>query len=142
MALPPRPPHAVAAFLVFVAGALIVGEHAPFSRFPMYALADYEEGGVLVVRADGQEVASLRDYVAFEGIDAAALRYPGGRHYSSEYLLDALRHHVATHPASGAPATAPVRLEIGLRVAVPTPEGPRVTHDFLPMAEGRAWPRP
>ena len=137
-----RIPPAAGAFLAYLAGALLVGECAPFSRFPMYALADYPQGGVLVVRADGQEQASLRDFVAFEGIDASALRYPPGYHFSSEYLLDALRHHVQVHPASGAPATTPVRLEIGLRVAEPSPEGPVIVHDFLPMAEGRAWSRP
>ena len=64
---------AAVAFGLYVAGAWLLGERFPFSRFSMYAsLGRYQESHVPVFLADGRP-AEVRSYARFSAIDPAAV---------------------------------------------------------------------
>lgn len=134
-----RLPPALPAFAAYLAAALLLGECYPLSRYPMYAQRGYDQGSALVFLADGQPVTDLRRYHAFADFDPEDLRFPPHHGSGAEYLLDAVRHEVATRSRVPPPDDPSVDLQIGYAVARATPDGPQIVEPFVPLARGRAW---
>jgi hypothetical protein len=142
---PPAPGPALLSFTIYFSLSTLIGEIYPFSRYEMYAYTGYLRGAVLVVESDGV-AADIRDFEAFVDVDPSELRYPQGENYGQVYLLDVLRHYVATHQATTHEAAreatrrgARVPVRIGYRVVHATADGPQVEDEVRVLAEGSAW---
>lgn len=138
---PPHPGPALYSFALYFTLCSLIGEMYPFSRYEMYAHTRYLRGALLVVEADGQP-ADIHEFDGFLGIAPEALHYPSGEGYGQEYLLDVLRHHVATHQVTPEEATRRgpgVRVRLGYRVVHASDEGPRPEDELRVFAEGTAW---
>lgn len=108
-------PVATVALLAFVGGSVGLGDVYPFARLAMYAASPLrEEGSVLEARVDGARV-DLSEFVAFDGIDPAALERPD-LPVSTGYVVRAVQRQLRAMPAGDRDRAAAVRVELGYRM--------------------------
>lgn len=137
-----HPGPALFGFAVYFALCTLLGEFYPFSRYEMYAHGNHSTGVKLVVLADEEQVR-LRDFSAFEGFDGADLQFLTEVGGGQRYQIDAVRHHILTHPAPPGHSAAHgpgVRLRVGYVLVHATEEGAVAETEFHLLSEGRAWP--
>ncbi len=131
---------ALAAATVFALANATVGEHFPFSRYAMYADLDgYDEAAVIVFRADGQP-AEPESFERFSGDALFNLTSPQGVRCSMGWRVFESRRWMETHAAPTGDPPGPVRFEAGYVMARMSADGPHVSDEFVPLAEGHAWP--
>jgi hypothetical protein len=128
--------YSVGAFLLYVAGAVLLGDTFPFSRFSMYA--DYRRQGAVPVFLAGGRPVSVRAFESFFGIDPDRM-YPKGTPCSLEWRIHEARRWIVQHTASG-PMERAVPVQWGFTF-VTVDEAGRVRQDVRIVSEGVACPR-
>jgi hypothetical protein len=129
---------ALAAALAYSAVSLWVGDRFPFSRYSMYArLRGRTEGAVLVVRADGVEVAFDR-VVAWRGIAPAAMD-PHGVPCSLHWVVLEAQRWVGQHTV-GEEEELPSVIEVGWRILSLEPGKLNERFEWRATGQGRLRP--
>ncbi len=125
---------AMSAALVYTAISWVVGDRFPFSRYAMYAdLEGRREGAILVVRADGREVA-FQQVEAWHGIAPAAIE-PFSVPCSLHWVVFEAQRWIGDRTAPNADGLN-TALEVGYRILRVSPTG-EVSERFEPRGTGR-----
>ncbi len=131
---------ALVAAALFAMANLAVGDTFPFSRYAMYAdLEGYDSSALIVFRADGKP-AQPEAFRRFSGEPLFHVTSPQGVRCSMGWRVFESRRWMETHAADPGEEPGPVKFQVGYVMTKLTAEGPTVSDEFIPLADGHAWP--